>query len=325
MDIEFMMDNVKAEQHLIDFINNIMTTVLNDYEFDENLIDYIIFADNANFGKALSKYSNQKTYTNNEYYFAVGKIIENYHNKVLTHSIIFHDSVFTGVIAGKLKGSMIDEWDINEAKSYYVIYHEIAHCIDGHTRGISKKHTLEGGFRIHSVANYYIDKLIDEFYCSVISARGMYPKAFKSKVTEIMKLMSDGVNDAIEYRNKIKNSDEEKVKIALQISGLFWLILIQISKLIGIKIGNCKFEDFQMTFTKDNLEANRLIIQFESYLKSLWQEYPTTLPNINKHLFNFWNDMTLVFGYKFETTKKGDSIYWNENHSLDDFIRNLKY
>lgn len=323
MNIKFMMENFKAEQHLIDFINKIMVTAMNDYKFDERLIDYIIIADEANFGKALSKYSNLETYTNNEHYFTLGKIIENYHDKVLTHSIIFHNSVFNNLISGMLKGSEIDEWDVNEAKSYYVVYHEIAHCIDGHTRGIKEKQTLKGRFKIHSIANYYTDILLDEFYCSVISAKAMYFNAFFSEVEEIKKLMSNRISDAMEYRKNFNKSDEEKVKIACQISGLFWFILIQISKLIGIKIGNNKFDNFRVSFSKNNSEVDKLILKFETYLISLWQEYPSTQQNIKKDLFNFWNEIALMFGYKFTTTRKSDGIYWNENLSLFDFIRNF--
>lgn len=327
MKIVFMIEQFKANQHLIDFIRDIMSKALDDYKFTENLIDYVIIADDSNFKNALIKYGNQKTYTKNEHFVAVGKIIENYNNGALTHSIVFHISVFNNVIAGMMKGSDIDKWESNEAKFHYVIYHEIAHCIDAHTRGVKKIHPLlgdDGKFRIHSVGNYYSDILLDEFYCSVLSADAMFHKAFNSDLSELKQNMTDRINDALITRKDYNKSDESLLNIAYDISGLFWFILIQYSRLIGYKIGNNKYKNLSINFLKDNIEANKLMMQFEEYLKMLWKQYPAPPSEINEQLFKIWQNFALIFGYKFETYNNGDGIFWNDDQSLNILLNNLK-
>jgi hypothetical protein len=315
MKIEVLITDLDPTENLINRIKNIIAFCLKDYEYSEDNLDTIIISDDAHFKKAVQRFNPNGVYTKDEVYVAVGKNfpILTTEGKV-KHSVIFHSSVFNAIFSGLQKSSDSENWEDEECRFLFVIYHEIAHCIDNQKRGIRINRPIRRDdklFKIRNVANYYIDILKDEFVSCVIAGFAMRKKVFDLEMKSTNEAIEERLSEAKALRNRYYKDNGLLYEIAFAVSGTIWTILIQYGKLIGSKIVNRQLTNVSMNLWNGGSEASRKVLtQFEEGLGKFWDSYPDFSDAFDEFLFGIWSALALCLGYKFVETNTFDEIFW---------------
>ena len=315
MKIEVLISGLDPTENLINPIKNIIATCLKDYRYSETNLDTITISDDGNFKKAVQRFDSNGAYTNDDQYVAVGKIFPMVTTEgKIKHSIIFHSSVFNAIFSAFQKGNDPENWQNEECRFLYVIYHEIAHCIDDQKRGIRTNPPIRGDdklFKIRNVANYYTAILKDEFVACVIAGFAMRKKVFDLEMKSTNETIEKYLSEAKDLRNRYCRDNHLLYEIAFEVSGIGWTILIQYGKLIGSKIGNKELSSMSINVWNGASEPTRKVLtQFGEGLGQIWGSYPHFSDDFDEFLFSIWNALALCLGYRFVETETGDGIFW---------------
>lgn len=276
-------------------------------------IDKFYIADEDNFGKALKEIDKDETYTNNEIIVAAAKTASYYKEKSVVSSIILRDFVM-GVVLNWKHGYTNDIDEVDELLNLYVIPHELGHCYDNKIRkhlNFSPLRNNDNLFKINTVNMYYYEILLSELSACVFSAyavnEGIVQYEINNLVNHIDQMMKNISILKIEYYS----NNEVLYNLAFEVSGLFWFILIQFSKLIGFKIGNKDLSNISILENANyGFRDEYLLEELESLLIKSWDSYPNFELSLEKKVCEIWSKLCLSNGYEYKVGDVGDGFWW---------------
>jgi len=136
------------------------------------------------------------------------------------------------------KGKLYSEWTVEEELSYYVTAHEIGHALDKWARKDASTDEVVsiGEEDWEKISTHYAPMLFDEYLACLIAAASVTPRLQSSMLKE----WQDDVErfiDRLNGRRAAFASDRKEV------TGCFWMILVQLAKLLGHDRGEDGFPE----------------------------------------------------------------------------------
>lgn len=314
MNIEIKIHNLVPQENLTNEINNLLVSCINHSKISESDIGKIIIADKQNFADAIYSIDKNETYTSNNILSGIGKTIPIKVNEGIINNIVFNRVVFDACFYGLNTYSNFNEWDPETYIMYYVLHHEFAHCYDNKTRLNFEKPLLrdvDNLFKVKNVSNYYFNILIGEYSACFYSAYSVLKSMVNYEISNFNSYINSFLFEIENRKNRYKIDSRELYNIAFNVAELYWLILVQYSKLNAYITGNHLLNDIDITKNLSvNSDSKNILLGFQKIINQEWNYYPTISSKLSEKCKEIWYDLCFANGYKFNEGEQGDSIFW---------------
>ena len=318
MEIKFFIRGFEPTQIMFDSVHELIASIASDFSLSLDSIEKIFISDKQQYGEVLRMIDPIASYTNQGQVVGVGKTISRIsEERTIAHTLAFQDFVIDKALAGWKSGKHYDSFLLDQQQCFYVIVHEIGHCLDNEKRKDLYTPPLLGNtgcFRIKEIGDYYYSILKSEFSACALTAKYMTSELLQTEIDNFIANVSDTLFQINLSKESYKNSGQgsELRDLAYQVVGGSWFILIQYSKIIGYSVENQTtieniFSEMRTKLTLDGLD---IIGHFEQGLRQTWHFYPIWIPEFHKFCFDCWRSLCLKNGYRFEEGPDGDSIYF---------------
>jgi hypothetical protein len=230
LEITLVSNKLKTNDQTLISVKAFFKGICDALDYDNVNIEKIVFADDDNYGKEITKVDPKAGYTNTKDHTGFGKtmFIENRKNIIILNECFFQIIV-----------KIINENDFSSYpnKLYlHLIAHEIGHCIQN-TKTLEKEISNYDDLRhVSTMHNYYFPILIDEYEAN----KNISTLYTESDVLEEIKTFF--IDDLIKYSYKYF---DEHVGLFESIS-IFWLMNVQFAKLCALLVGHSinTFEEY---------------------------------------------------------------------------------
>lgn len=315
MNIEIRITKMDPSTHLLQSIKSLLNHFIKNMGLSSDDVVQVIVADKEHYESAIKAIDDHISYTNNNDYVGVGKTVSKWlDSDNIVSNIVLHSGMVDSVLSGVLKGCEVSSWANIEQQALYTMYHELGHCKDAKIRrDVAAPNAVNSSkqFKIDQVCDYNQHIVLGELSASVHSGLFMTPTVFNLELSSTILT----IEKRLTYINKLKNeySKDHSIlcELAFVVSGFFWFILIQYSKLIGARIGNKELRNLELRLWKEaNTEASSVISEYDRLISNAWCLYPDWGGDLFHDIDRTWQSLSLSHGFKFVHTEQGDTLYW---------------
>lgn len=311
MNIHFFPDALYSPE-LIEFIEGLVKYACETMQFDASETTSIAIAEPDQYKEAVSYFDIGETASNNDYYVGVGKSYSRSINGVNNHYLIYNINVILGIVSalGNKNRPMSHEENI----CYNVFFHEFGHLVDNQARKLfTATKTLDPQkFCIDSVAAYYTELLIGEFFASYHSAFAFAAVLFSEQNNDDNSTFEKALDNIINLKTRYVEDKNVLFKLAYDVSQLSWVILTQYSKLIGVNLGNKNRVSIEIQlFQSASPNMTRILKKLNEILIDCRNNYPKIPKDAIPSLIELWHKTSLSIGFKFTKSSNGDSVYFD--------------
>jgi hypothetical protein len=285
-------------------------------------IDRVIVADTARFGEALAEFPGKRDFTNSHGLVAAAKTIRLSETKPVRSSIIFNLSVVGTVLqAGHTRGWTVREWPVEEQHHFYVIVHELGHCLD---HALREEITDDGTWRDEAG-----NRLTSQKFAHVHALRfsEMYPEIPACVISgfaysDAMQLVDAKMNNGAFLRMLRELEEMTQVArpdygaICQRAAAVFWFVLFQHGKFVGGRMGNKKLTAVRSEelwdIGADIPEVAAALREAEAAIETAWAHYPIISPELRPQLIACFHRLSRACGYTLEERHGGEGVWWNK-------------
>jgi len=301
--------------HLLQSIEELLGHCIKKMGLLSTDIRQVILADQEHYASAIKDISGHVSYTNDVHYVSVGKTVSKWLNSGhIVSDLVLHSGIIDKVVSCVSNGCDVSKWDDIGQQTLYMIFHELGHCKDGKIRQDIKNPNIVNStkeFKIRHICDYYRNILLGEFSASVHSGLFMTPTVYDLELSSTLATVEEQLTYIDSLKNKYSEDNSLLYELAFTVGGLFWFILIQYSKLIGVRISNKELCDRGLSLWKEaNSEASSIISKYDQLISNAWRAYPNWSGDLFHNLDSTWESLSLSCGYKFVHTNQGDALYW---------------
>lgn len=316
INVEFRVAGFVASWQLSRSIEELLVHCISNMGLTHDDIGQIVIIDKEHYTTTIREFDNKANRTDDDDFIGVAKTIPKRLDSGKISSNIF---LLDGLIAQSLKAiskrgdfSILNEI---EQQSLYTIYHELGHCKDAKIRQDLETPALTNStnsFRIRKVCNYYRSILLGEFAASFHSGKFMTKTLFGREYNNIKIMIENKLTYISKLKQKYLKDHSKLYELAFLVSGFFWTILIQYSKLIGVKLNNNELRNLSVQLWNEvTNETNIIMEDYCSLLFDVAQLYPCWDSDYCCNIDEIWNLLALSFDYKFVQNEHGDALFWN--------------
>ncbi|QDR82963.1 hypothetical protein [Sporomusa termitida] len=155
---------------------------------------------------------------------------------------------------------------------------------------------------------YNIDILFSELAACIHSAKWMSEKALDFEIKSTKENLAQMFNYVETIKSDFLDGKQTLYDLAFNAAFLFWTILIQHAKIIGIVIG-LKLEEFFINSLCPENRGQEIITEFQNVLMILSSNYPDWTNEHKRQVLAIWNKLSREYGYSFTHTPNGDYLY----------------
>ena len=312
MKIELYPQPIHDASNIIDGLNKMFINFANIVNVPLNALEKIIITDKTNWASKVEElqkeYYGEKTgYTKNDLYVAVAKKLFRIEDGNVFNTIVFNSYViFRPNDIEKLKEEEKAFFELCD----YTIFHELRHCLDNSLRQQCEVKAFEfkEGKIIEPAFFYNIDILFSELAACIHSAKWMSEKALDFEIKSTKENLAQMFNYVETIKNDFLDGKQTLYDLAFNAACLFWTILIQHAKIIGIVIG-LKLEEFFINSLCPENRGQEIITEFQNVLMILSSNYPDWTNEHKRQVLAIWNKLSREYGYSFTHTPNGDYLY----------------
>ncbi|TSC54294.1 MAG: hypothetical protein LiPW30_718 [Parcubacteria group bacterium LiPW_30] len=261
-------------------------------------IEYIYIADEKSYAEKIREFNSQ--FTNNEMYVGVGKTIAHKRGDVITNTVLYRDFVVASIIAPLVEEKKFpDEFHPLAQLNFYVIYHELCHCLDScNRRDIDDvPFRMDGKFSVRQIAKFYQKVLASEFAASFLAGFSMTKVAYCEESKNVLDCLGKSLQLLEKEKENYRLGIMSLYKLAVTAAMTFWLLMIQYSKLIGCLLGNPDLTGVPVACLWPSL--NPILGCLAEKLQKSQMQYPKWDSQKFDDIFFIWQDVGLSFGYRF--------------------------
>lgn len=284
-------------------------------------IDRVVVADSDRFAEALASFGGTRKYTNTHGLLAVAKTIRMPNTHPVQTSIIFNLSIVGVVLeAAMAKGWQVENWTVEEQRSFYVLLHELGHCADHALRPeITADGTRrdENGERVidPTLANlhaFHFSEMYPEIPACVF---GGYGYTDGIRVLDVQMNNEAFISMLRELTQMTKAANPDYRAILKQSAAVFQFVLFQHAKFAGSALGNPRLpkkpaEDL-WAVAAQLPEVADVLNRAEAAIVSAWQVYPQIPEALREELIECFHDLAYACGYSLEVRAGGEGVWWD--------------
>lgn len=288
--------------------------------FPSDVANHVIVTDTDRFAEALAEFEGKRTFTNSHGLLAVAKTIRIKDSKPVSSAIVFNVSVVGTVLnAGHAKGWKVSEWSVAEQHHFYVVAHELGHCLDhalrpeieedGTHRDAEGNRVMNGKFA--SLHAFHFSILYPELAACVIGGLAY---------TDEMRAVDAKMNNAAlvsmldEMAALTAAPSPDLAAISQQVAATFWFVLIQHSKFVGSRIGYSKLTEVIPTdlwHIAALPEVDAALKDAQEALVAGWRVYPEIPADLRPRLTECVLRIARACGYTLEVRHGEEGVWWN--------------
>ena len=106
-----------------------------------------------------------------------------------------------------------------------------------------------------------------------------------------------------------QQDDSRLRNLAFDASQVFWIMLLQYSKLVGSRIGNSNLVDGSESFQALSGDVVSALKDAAATLRQIWNLYPAWTNTTGNDLLPHWQKLAQLYGYRFVQGQEGDALY----------------
>lgn len=187
--------------------------------------------------------------------------------------IVMNVNLFGGIIVAFQEGKPYHEWEVGQQLCYYILAHEYGHAKDNYIRkeiSTDTTHSVEE-LDWEKWSEYYAPLLFNEFLACVIASKSVTP-ALQQNLIDAWHADIEKFTDIL-GRNKMSYLFDMREAI-----GAFWLLLVQLAKLLGHDRGEENLP--AITYIKEwddeerEKEHQSIINELGATLETFLENYP---------------------------------------------------
>jgi hypothetical protein len=289
--------------------------------FPSTLVERAIVADTARFSEALAQFAGNRTFTNDHGLQAAAKTIRIPDTNPCRSAIVFNVSIVVTVLnAGHEKGWNVSEWPTAERHHFYVIAHELGHCVDHALR----QDIIDDGTWRDEAGNRVTNGLHRNLHAFEFSR--VYPEVAACVISGVV--YADAMRDLDAKMNNealLKMLDELATMantatpnygaITKRVAATFWFVLMQHAKFVGSRIGYTKITDVKPAklwhIAEALPEVGAALDDVDGALVIAWKAYPEVSPEILPKMVESFHRISRACGYSMETRNGNEGVWWN--------------
>lgn len=302
-------------QAIVNTITETISSAVNVVEANPDDIDAVILVSQDDFGPTVNRLQvaagQPESYTDNGIHVAAAKTLAAMRDGRVVSTVVYRDN-FMAEILGDVMGVNGDPTFGEGAQfCFYLLAHELGHCKDNALRSDvgGSESRFQGGFSVEKVTNHYRPVVLSELAACVHSAlamrQGTYDQEWKR-----------WHEDTGQYLSQLKNSwrtyqrDNSLLgNLAFDAAQVFWIMLLQYSKLVGSRIGNPNLVNGSESFQALNGDVVSALKDADATLRQIWNSYPAWTNTTGNDLLPHWQKLAQLYGYKFVQGQEGDALY----------------
>jgi hypothetical protein len=322
MRIEFNVSDVSSSEEDCRLLGVIVGRVAEQVGVAFESIEEVIVATPDRFGDVVARFDPSRKYTNSRGLLAVGKtIVHRKPNSPTSNTIFLQYSVVSWVFdSPKQFGRDFQAWPAEAQRNYYVLFHELGHCLDHANRPEPEDdgtYRTDDGLRavcegLKNFCTYNHSMLLSELAACFFSGI-----AYTDGVRALDCEMNN--NFVREQLNGLQRRTNESLpnmgEIRWEAMGLFWFVLFQQAKLTGAKLKNPDLSPKPITELWEMAaalpEIAKVLTLAESEMETAWKAYPEFEPGFRDTLSAYFEKIAGLCGYRFQDQTGRDGVWWD--------------
>lgn len=234
---------LNVQDWLIPAIPPLLELLLSHLSLNLDILERICLVEPEILGEVIFQVQREKglkpVYTGQDgYYHTAGKTISYATDGGRVKStVICNLDIFGATIEALRKGEPYSEWTVEEQLSYYVTAHEIGHALDHWTRSeVSMDEAVSIGKEENweRISAHYAPMLFNEYLACVVAA-GSVTTRLQSD------MLKNWQTDCKEFTDILNRKRAAFVSDWKEVAGCFWILLLQLAKLLGHERSECGF------------------------------------------------------------------------------------
>lgn len=302
----------KEKSKWMELLSGLMNTYAGELGLSGEYIQDVIIADKDSFPEALQRHSDVRRFANNDRYAKLVKTIlhENDAGKIRA-SLVIRQELIEQIL--RAVGEEKKEWEYEELFYRYILHHELGHCLDYEKRfSIDTWEDFDPDkFSVQQFYRYFSGIVLEEFSASAHASKVMTSGIFHEEINAASGTAARHINELESIRENYKGKPEQLFDVAVSVSSIFWMILIQYARLMGSKIDNKALSKFRLkVWDKGSAKTGLILAKLGEHMWDLWKKYPDWKPDDHAFLLDLWYRLTIEHGFRFVETPEGDGVYW---------------
>lgn len=285
-------------QRLSDFIN----LIIGEMGLPPDHITDIVVADEDHFGAAVEELCPGAGFTDDGVYLAIGKT---FHRREATgrvrSSMVLLDRSVGVAYMQRCNPESVQKMDPINDVGIYAVYHEFGHCLDAERR--SSEPVGDGERSLGAI-------VLEEYAASRHSARHLSRRGFDEQQGLTCGNLRNYLEQLLAARRAYRGR-EDLAKLTQLAGQTFQRILVEHAKEFAFRHGNHGIEDAKLTLWAADSLLEQLLREWGAELQNAWAAYPNCAAQFRSLSNEYFNALTELHGYRFETRADGLYLWFN--------------
>jgi len=292
----------------------VLRVVAKAIDVDPAIIDVVVVVGREHYGAAVREIDPTATFSDNPVFTGAGKALRNRKGGNLrTCAIVLWEAIVADAVAGCGRGPVVSAWNSEEQAALHIVAHEMGHCKDYSQRlPFELRQPAPGDpFSIRGLADYYGSIVMDETAASAFSSPAQTQECFRDELAATESIVKELLSRMRRRQREYDGSSLALATLGFETAGIFWLILVQYSKLLASQLTAKRLRARSIVPWDGAPEGTHGVIEkLREFISHSWDTYPEWSSDSPRSLVQLWHSLTEAHDIRFITTTNGDGIYW---------------